>query len=450
MSVAFIRYIWKYFTEGHQRSLNIKKNIVLTFAFKVPAILIDLLVLRLTLDYLGPVKFGIWITLVSVIAWMSFSDVGMASGLRNRVAEALARNEPERARTYISTTYMLMSGISILIIVLFASVNTFIQWDWVLNSPSEMNAELSKLAFWVVFFSALYYSAGLIKAVVKATQVTFAAAAIDLLASLMIFGAVWLLLETTSGSLFLLGFWHSMLLALSPLLVSFAFFGFFKPDLRPSLKYVDRNSISHIWGLGLKFLIIQICSIVIFSTDNIIIAQALGPESVTAYAITFKFFHILTLGFAMISVPFWSAFTDAFAKGEIDWIRRIRRKQLWLLIPLSVAAIVFALIGRFVIEKIWLDRVLGIDFLLLSLMAIYVMLQAWNRVFAYFLNGVGSLKVTLFTMSVGAVVNIPVSIFLARDLGLGSAGVILGTIISLSLFGVLAPMQTLSILSKKR
>ena len=63
----------------------------------------------MALNYLNPVKYGIWLTLTSVIGWFAFFDLGLGNGLRNKLAEALAKNDNELARTYISTSYAIMT-----------------------------------------------------------------------------------------------------------------------------------------------------------------------------------------------------------------------------------------------------------------------------------------------------------------------------------------------------
>mgnify|MGYP006902922004 CR=1 FL=1 len=447
--VPVVSSILRYLSSGHSRSIKIKQNILLTLLFKIPAVVLDLLILRLTLDYLEPLKYGIWITLVSIVGWLSFSDIGMGAGLRNRLAESLARNDITQARVYISTTYAMMLGLASVIVITFTFINLLIEWDWVLNAPDYMTGELSQLAFWMVFFGAYFLATGLIKVILKANQLASAAAVIDLATSILSLLAIWLLLETTSNSILLLGFWHSMMLAVLPLIAGLLFFGFFRWDLRPSLKYIDFGYSRDIWGIGGKFFIIQICSTVIFSTDSLIITHVLGPEEVTTYMIVFKYFHVLTLGFAVVSMPFWSAFTDAYVKQEYGWIRRVICLRVGLLVPVIIAAVTMFLIGRFVIEDVWLGRNLDIGLPLLSLMAVYVVVQAWNRIFSEFLSGVGVLSVTLVTMLLGAVINVPLSILLADYLGLGASGVILGTIISLSFFAFVGPVKTMFLLRQR-
>ena len=80
--------IYSYFTKGNERSVIIKKNIAASLVLKCVSILISLQVVPLTIDYINPTKYGIWLTLSSIIAWLSYFDLGFAHGFRNRFAEA--------------------------------------------------------------------------------------------------------------------------------------------------------------------------------------------------------------------------------------------------------------------------------------------------------------------------------------------------------------------------
>ena len=76
------------------------------------AICCNLFLVPLTINYINPLQYGIWITISSIITWMSFFDIGLGNGLRNKLAQCLAINDFETskhislrvARSFIQTT----------------------------------------------------------------------------------------------------------------------------------------------------------------------------------------------------------------------------------------------------------------------------------------------------------------------------------------------------------
>ncbi len=78
---------------GSSRSIAIKKNIIASLFLKGISILVSLQVVPLTINYINPTRYGIWLTLSSIVAWLSYFDLGFAHGFRNRFAEAVAKGD---------------------------------------------------------------------------------------------------------------------------------------------------------------------------------------------------------------------------------------------------------------------------------------------------------------------------------------------------------------------
>lgn len=102
------QYIRNFLTKGNHRTLEAKKNIVDSFWVKSLNAAINLILVPLTINYVSPTKYGIWLTLSSIILWFTIFDIGLGNGLRNKFAEAKARGNIEQARIYISTSYALL------------------------------------------------------------------------------------------------------------------------------------------------------------------------------------------------------------------------------------------------------------------------------------------------------------------------------------------------------
>ncbi|MBC7451263.1 MAG: hypothetical protein H7259_07215, partial [Cytophagales bacterium] len=82
-----------YFTKGNERSVKAKKNIAFSFIIKGLNIGIGFVLLPLTMHYVNDTKYGVWLTLSSIIGWLGFFDIGFGNGLRNKLAEAIAKGQ---------------------------------------------------------------------------------------------------------------------------------------------------------------------------------------------------------------------------------------------------------------------------------------------------------------------------------------------------------------------
>ncbi len=59
----------------HERTFNVGKNILFSFILKGISIIISFLLVPLTIDYLNPSEYGIWLTLSSILGWINLFDI---------------------------------------------------------------------------------------------------------------------------------------------------------------------------------------------------------------------------------------------------------------------------------------------------------------------------------------------------------------------------------------
>ena len=447
MSISTIRLqVLNFFTQGNQRSIEAKKNIAGTVVIKGVSIVISLLMVPITIHYVNSTQYGIWLTLSSIIGWFSFFDIGFGNGLRNKFAESIAKGEHEKARIYVSTTYAILTIIVGIILILFLGINPFLNWSNILNTTPEMAGELSLLALIVFVFFCMQFVLQLITTVITANQQPAKASLLYFLGSLLSLTIIFILTKTTSGSLIYLGLVYGSAPVVVLIASSIWLYTHKYKAYAPSLKFVKFRFAYDLMSLGLKFFLIQIAAVIFYQTSNIIIAQLFGPAQVTPYNIAFKYFSVIPMFFGIVLTPFWSAFTEAWSNNDLHWIRSIMKRlmQLWTLL-VAIALIMFLFSGF--IYRIWVGKEIVVPISLSAVIAIYVVLNAWNGIFSNFLNGVGKIKLQLYLALFGSVLNIPLAIFLGKELGI--YGIILSTTLISLMTAVTTPIQYNKIINGK-
>ena len=145
--------IKQYFQRGNERSVKAKKNVACMVVYKGISILAGLLLVPMTINYVDSENYGIWLTLSSMIAWMSFFDIGINNGLKNKLAEALATKNYELGRKYVSTTYAILSLIFIPLMLIIIPLAQFVDWPNILNVSAE-NSEglLESISITIAYF----------------------------------------------------------------------------------------------------------------------------------------------------------------------------------------------------------------------------------------------------------------------------------------------------------
>ena len=126
--MSFANKILGLINSGSGRSVRAKKNIVSMFALRGVSIICSFLIVPLTINYVSSYEYGIWLTISSLVAWISFFDVGIGNGLRNKFIEAVENNQPVRARRLVSTAYAIISIIVVSVWATAMTASCFIDW----------------------------------------------------------------------------------------------------------------------------------------------------------------------------------------------------------------------------------------------------------------------------------------------------------------------------------
>jgi len=436
------------FGNGHERTNRAKKNIAASFLIRGLNIALSLVLVPLMINYLNPTKYGIWITLTSLVAWFGFFDIGLGNGLRNRFAEALAKGNYHLAKTYVSTTYAILSIIISIVTLLFYGINFFLDWGAILNIGNDpaLKQELSRLALVVFTSFGFTFVLNLITVILSADQQPAKGALFDLIGKSLSLLLIYILTRVSRSSLLSLGLIYC---TISPIVLAAStiwfFNGKYKP-YRPSFKSVDFSKAKDLFSLGLKFFIIQIAAIILYQTNNMIITQLFGPAMVTPYNVAFKYFGVLMMGFMIIIGPFWSAFTEAWTNLDVAWVRSIIKKLLRIWLLLVLGGIILLLFSG-LIFRIWIGHNFVVPISISVLTLSWVLLNSWNGIFSHFLNGVGKLKVQLYLGITAAILNIPLSVWLGKAIGI--EGVLLSNVILALVQCLIYPIQYSKIINQK-
>ena len=430
----------------NERSKTLSKEIILSFTFKISGLLANFLLVPITINYLSEENYGIWLTLTSFISWFTFFDAGLGNGLRNKFTEARAEKNEFLVQAYVSSAYFTIALISIILILTFLIINPFIDWSVFFNTSNDKH--LGLLMPIVFSFFSIQLVLKLITTIYTADQKPSVVNLTQFLTQVFNLCFVWILTQTPQDSLLIYG----LIFSLTPVLILLIFniYGFRNryKNYRPILKLWKVKYLKGITGLGLQFFILQIAAIVLFSTDNIIISKLFSPEEVVPYNLSYKYFSICIIGFSVIVTPFWSSFTDAYSKDELNWIKKAIKNlvKFWFLIPVILF---FMILLADYFYKIWIGDKIVISNYLNYAMAFFVLITTFNTIFVFFINGVGKIRIQLISAIVSVIINIPLSVFFAQTLKFGIVGVILSTCVCTLYLSILLPIQYHKIINKK-
>lgn len=412
----------------------IKENVI-NYIFRGCSFLFSFISVRLSIEFLGDELYGIWLTVITVINWMNLSDFGLGNGLRNQLTESIAQKNYYESKSLILTAGIILSKIS-LVIMLVGLLGIFF-----LFKVTIIDTALLLPLFISLFGFCINFVLGIGRSIGYSLQKSFYVVATQCIADGILLFELAIVKNIFSPSLVV----YAIISVLNLFVANIGLLFFLKIKY-PYLfcfekKLYNSQKIFQIARLGIQFFVLQITSMLLFTTDNLIIQFISGGSAVTYYNVINKLYTGGNDLFSIVLISTWSAVTYAKTLNNVRYIEEIRKKLLFLWGGFSIGVI---MISPFVngIITIWIGKNAELySFESIIVFAVHCILLAWNGIWTNIDNGFGELKIQLIGSVLGAIINIPLSIFLMERVGLGINGVKIGTIVSLLFTAIPLPIQ---------
>ncbi len=393
----------------------VKKNIIGSFFIKGWNSLVQLLLVPATLQCLSQYEYGVWLTVTSILMWIDQFDIGLGNGLRNKLAEALAKDDFATAQKLISTTFLMLVVIIVpltaCLMLLIENTNVYA----IFNADKMVLPHLKAALDVVVVFVGATFVFKIIGNVYLAMQMPAINNLLVACGRTLTLVCVLALVVAKASSFVLVALAYT----LPPLLVylvSYPVTFHRYSKLRPKLLCFDKGQLHDILSLGVKFFVVQISGAVIFASSNLIISNVVSPEEVTPYQACYYYFGIPLMLFTIVITPIWSATTDAYAQEDYGWIKRMEAKMKKVVLGMMVLLFVMVIAAPLV-YRLWLGDKVAIDATLSAGMAVYIGVVIFSLCYSTILFGIGKIRLLSVVTLFEAVAFIPLAIYLGKFYG---------------------------------
>ena len=399
----------KNFFNLDKRTSLIRKNIVFSFFLKGWSGLVFLLVVPFTLKCLGEYNNGIWLTISSLLVWIDTLDIGLGNGLRNKLAIAVAKGDNNLARKLVSSTLLMLILIIVPAVLLLVMITNSIDINEFLNIDAGRVPHLSRIISISIAIMGATFILKFIGNIYLGMQLPAVNNLLVACSHTLLLISTYIAYKAGSHSLMLIAIINTG----APLLVYMIAFPytFWKkyPQFRPSFRLFHFNIVKDLFSIGMKFFLLQISGAILFLSSNILISRTLSPAVVTPYQIAYRYFSVILLIFTIISIPMWSATTDAYTRGDIAWIKQSQVRMRKVLI--GILLIIIAMIGLSQpIYHFWIGEETVIPMSTTILMGLYTFVLIVSLNYSNFLNGIGLLNLQLICTIGAATLFIPATL----------------------------------------
>lgn len=390
--------------------------------------------------------YGVWLTISSVMMWLNFFDVGFTLGLKNKLAEAIAREDWQRGKALVSTTYYVLLLIFVPICVVLELIIPHIDWAGLLHVNARYGPDIIRAMHILAACVCLQMIVNVLSAVIAAYQKVALSGVFPVISNIISLFVILILTKCCPASLATL----ALALSITPILVmAIAAVVLFHRRFRavaPGWRLFNKKYVADLFGLGARFFIIQIQLIVVFQCTNVLISNLSGPNEVTAYNIAYKYVSVASMVLSLIVGPMWPAFTDAYTRKDYPWMCRVYRQLRKF--GLVVAAVIILMVAASpVVYYFWIGEKAEIPFAMTALIGLFMLVNSWNIIHTNLINGIGTIKLQTRVTIIGLLCHIPFSFFLGN--WIGYYGVIVSMICINALYATVFTIQLNKIINQK-
>lgn len=385
---------------------------------RVVRIGVSLFTVPLTLHYLGTERFGLWMTISSVLAMAGFADFGIGNGVLNTISDAFGKDDKEGIRRAVSSGFAVLTVIGIFLLVSFFLIYGFVSWGHFFNVRSvQARADAGP----AIAIFAICFTLNIPLDVVQRTQLGLQQGFLTNFWQL--FSSIAVLIGILAVVHFNLGLPMLMIaLAGAPVLGTAMnaayFFGSSRRDLSPKWSLVSSTTIAQIAKLGALFFLLQLVFAISYSADNFIVARTQDAAHVTIFSIPERMFAMITLFISMLVAPLWPAYGEAIARGDMHWVRRTLARTLLGIFVLTTIASAILLVSSYRLIDWWVGPTIHPPFMLLLGLAIWTVISSCGATLAVFLNGASIVRFQVIVSSVFGIGCLIVKILFTRNYGI--------------------------------
>jgi O-antigen/teichoic acid export membrane protein len=404
-------------------SATVGRNLSTRYLAIAAEMAVGLLVLPFNLSHLGASAYGLWALTTSITMYFSVLDLGYSGAVVKFVAQYRAKRDMRALNETLSTTFFLFAAFGVLTYVVAIVLSVYI--DRILHlSPDQVHT--ARLVLLITSVSvALGTACTVFGAVINGfqrydlnnvagTASTIVIAIVNVLVLWAGYGLVELVLATTA--IRVLTYWVYRANAYRVF-----------PAMRLRFALFRRERLRELTSFSVFMALIDWANKLNYSIDAIVIGIMLGTGAVAVWSVGQRLAEATQRLTNQLNDILFPNVVDHSESERLDRLQRLflvgTRFSLATVVPIAAALLLMA--GPLV--RSWVGPEFEGSVIVVQLLAVIVVVRVGNATGSTLLKGAGRHRLVAGVNVATAIVNVSLSIALAKPLGL--EGVAIGTLV---------------------
>ncbi|MGH1420089.1 MAG: lipopolysaccharide biosynthesis protein [Hyphomicrobiaceae bacterium] len=378
-----------------KRVERLKLAMLASIATKFTRLFTQTFVVAIAIRHLGAEPYGMWLTVLAALGWLSWGQAGLAPGLVNAIAMAEGQDQQHDQGIYFTTALVLTTTITVFLLIAgFAVVDLSYTWSTGFGETNRSGWNDADTQQWLVFAKVglvillLRIPIGLIESAYVGLQ------KIHILRSWEIAGQIFslsaalaLAYSNSTPAMFLLAV--GLIGELGFIAAAIHLVTKLHPQLRPTLKKFDIKASRQMFSLSGGYFMIQIAGYLVAHAGTLVLAAYHSPAAVPVFVLTWQLYQMASGIWMMLVTGMWGTFGEAHGRKEWSWIQNGQQVLITTGMALSVCFSVVLVIWGEHLLRLWSgDQVEG-DQTFFIVMALNCSLFTWAILHAQILSALG-------------------------------------------------------------
>ncbi len=409
---------------------TVTRNLSTRYLAIAAEMVVGLLVLPFNVSHLGKAAYGLWVLTTSITAYFSVLDLGYSGALVKFVAQYRAKRDTAGLNQILSTTFYLFTlfgGITYLVAIVIAVFlgrllsippdQLHVGRVVLLVTSVNVAVGTAFTVFGAVINGFQRYDINNITGTVSSVLV----AIVNVAVLSMGYGLIQLVIATTTVRVLTYWVYRANAYRVFPSL-----------DLRPA--NFERGRLREVTSFSVYMLAIDWANKLNYSIDAIVIGILLGTPAVAVWSVGQRLAEVTQRLTNQLNDILFPNVVDHSESSRTDRLQQIfligTRLSLATVVPIGTALMLMA--GPLV--RAWVGPDFSGSVIIVQLLALTVMVRVGYATAQTLLKGAEEHRLVAYTNVVTALVNLGLSIVLARSIGL--PGVAIGTLAPISAAGI--------------
>jgi O-antigen/teichoic acid export membrane protein len=317
------------------------KSLSISFISQITTSAVSFIVVPLLIQYLSREKYGLWVTLISLVSWILMSDFGIGYGFRNKVTEYLADRDINKLNRQFKNTFQYYLIITIFVTLFFLY--------FLINNPILSKYKSLSLIIYLPYI--IYFPFSISNQILQGLRLVHFTALIGLVRAVLWFCFIATIVHIKGfDDLIYIAIGYSLINSIVNGIA--VYLAISKSDITiPSFgSLLTRPVIDGTLVTGIKFFILQISSLLMFSMGNYYVYSNLTPHDTAHYDTINKVYSLYMTFFNMVISVFWSEIVFQKTSGNFAKLRKTYKKLLTISLIVSLGSFAIIFIAPFFIS----------------------------------------------------------------------------------------------------